>query len=125
MSFDSLVFIYNGHWSIQGGITYLSELTRGMESCALCDITHGLVRKKGQWKECEAQISTPIESLYLNQLEDPHKQAAGEEYPCILGRSGNNYKKLLGPLELKECEGDPEALKRLIDVVLLSQSKSS
>jgi hypothetical protein len=47
-----LVGVYNANSTITGELAYFIGAGLGSAHCALCDITHGLVRERPEWKAC-------------------------------------------------------------------------
>jgi hypothetical protein len=45
-----LVGVYNANGSVGGELAYFIGARLGRAHCALCDITHGLVRERATWK---------------------------------------------------------------------------
>ncbi len=58
--------VYNADGGIVGELSYVIGKIRGTAHCALCDITHGKVSKKKEWKRCAKELPAHIELLHLN-----------------------------------------------------------
>jgi hypothetical protein len=65
-----LIGVYNAEGSLLGELRYLIGRARGTAHCALCDITHGRLRKKRAFSEFQASCPAPIEMLHLDEQPD-------------------------------------------------------
>ena len=61
-----LVGVYNADGTVFGELSYFVGKRLGRAHCALCDITHGLVRERPAWQECVAALPVPFEMFHRN-----------------------------------------------------------
>lgn len=62
--------IYNADGGVAGEIRYLFGHLFGSVECALCDITHSLVRRKPEWDRMVARVGVPVIVLHRNELDE-------------------------------------------------------
>ena len=105
----NFVGIYNADGTILGEISYAAKKLFGRGSCALCDITHGWTGRRRDFDTtCN---SAGIEWTLLHRDEaTPEQLAAAGPLPAVLAERQGTWKLVLGPSELDECDGDPDAL---------------
>jgi hypothetical protein len=65
-----LVGIYNAEGTLRGELTYWVGARLGREHCGLCDITHGSVREKAEWKRCRAGLPVPFDTFHRDDQPD-------------------------------------------------------
>ena len=115
---DKLVGIYNANGSIFGELTYLFGKLTGHSDCALCDITHGPLKQKADFRDAQQALCISFENLHLNEL-DSEFNAFKASAPCIISIYGSEYSLFITSAELKQCKGDVDQLFDLIKIRLL------
>jgi hypothetical protein len=109
-----LFFVYN---SASGPFAMLADAVKkaaGIEECALCEITHGPLGKRGDWARCERGLGVPIEIVHRDEVPPAWKIDVGA-LPCVLSDSGDDRPRvLLDKDEIASCAGNADALERLI-----------
>lgn len=73
-----LVGVYDADGGLLGEAAYVWGKIRGTRHCALCDLTHGLVRRKPEWDQMVADLGIPMDLWHLNELPDDVRQAVAE-----------------------------------------------
>ena len=59
--------VYHADGGLLGELAYVVGKLRGTAHCGLCDITHGSVRVKPEWKTLEASLDIPFKLVHLNE----------------------------------------------------------
>ena len=109
-----LVGVYHADGSLRGELTYWVGKRLGRAHCALCDITHGLVRERTDWQQCRAGLPVPFDTYHRDDRPDAVRAATGELTPAVLAETDVGLVALLGPEELEACGGSP---RRLLDAI--------
>lgn len=65
-----LVGVYHANGSLRGEAAYALGKLFGTAHCALCDITHFVVRRKPEWDAMVERFGVPVELLHLDELPD-------------------------------------------------------
>lgn len=109
-----LIGVYDADGSIRGELAYFIGARLGRAHCALCDITHSLVRERADWKECRATLPVPFELFHRDdQPEDA--RSIGVDAPYVLADTGAALEVVLDRLALEGCDGDLDAFRRALD----------
>jgi hypothetical protein len=106
MKFNEYVGIYHADGTPLGEVRYLIGKIRGTAHCALCDITHGWVREKPEFRACRTSLGIPFRTLHLNELDDELRIFTAGKTPCVVGRSDAGWEFILRPDELASCGSD-------------------
>lgn len=104
------VGVYNAEGTVRGELAYWFGRRRGTAHCALCDITHGAVRQRSDWKRCSAGLPVPFDTYHLDDQPDRVRSAADGAAPAVLAETADGSVLLLGPDDLDACEGSPDEL---------------
>lgn len=59
-----LVGVYNADGTIRGELAYWVGKRLGRAHCALCDITHGSVKERPEWKRCRDGLPVPFDTYH-------------------------------------------------------------
>ena len=105
-SVTRLVGVYDANGGLLGEAAYVLGKVRGTRHCALCDITHGRVRRRPEWDRMVADLGVPVDLLHLNEMPADVRQAvAACGAPVVLARTGDGLEPLLVGAELDELDG--------------------
>jgi hypothetical protein len=111
-----LVGVYDADGTARGELAYWVAARLGRTHCALCDITHGLVRERSEWKTCRAALRVPFDTYHRDNRPEAVGAASGGVVPVVLAETDDGgFVVLLGPEELSECAGSAEQLGRAIE----------
>jgi hypothetical protein len=113
-TFQKLIGIYNAKGSLIGELQYFWGKIRGTAHCALCDITHGKLKEKNEFKKCKEGLDLPFELLHLDEL-DIELEKFGNEAPCIIGKNEGGYELIITAKELESCKSDVANFSELLD----------
>lgn len=115
---DALTGVYHADGSLLGELRYLAGRARGTTHCALCDITHGRLRERPEWRAARDRLPVPFRAVHLDERTNAERAASDGHTPCVLAHRGAEASVLLGPTELDACAGSPDALVTAILVAL-------
>lgn len=115
-----LVGVYNADGSLLGELRYLLGRARGTVHCALCETTHGLIRRRRDFDRACMALEEPLELRHRDELDPEQAAVVQGRLPCILVIEARP-EILLGPEELEECAGDPARLITRINDALTSR----
>ncbi len=116
--------VYHADGGLMGELAYVFGKLRGTAHCALCDITHGSVAKKPEWKRLEAELDIPMELVHLNEQSPELEQVTEGRTPCVVSQTGNEWRLVMGPEALESCNASVDRFReRLADA--LSESSAA
>lgn len=113
-----LVGVYNADGTLRGEVAYVVGKLLGRAHCALCDITHGAVSEKAEWKACRAALPVRFDTYHRNDQPDACRPLTDGRLPAVLAETDDGYLYLLGPDELDECGADPDRLVATVDAAV-------
>lgn len=115
-----LVGVYDAEGTIRGELAYWIGARLGRRHCSLCEITHGAVRQRPQWKACRAGLPIPFDTYHRNDQPEQVRAASRGRAPVVVAiTDGGGVVPLLGTEELEACAGSVD---RLVDAVEASIS---
>ena len=99
--------IYHANGGLGGEIVYLFGKLMGTAHCALCDITHGVLLEKKEFRTCHQRWEIPFEKLHLNEQKHTLAEFTKGHTPCVvLEENENHFVFALGAEALESCRGD-------------------
>ena len=104
------VGVYDADASLWGELSYWVGARLGVRHCALCDVTHGLLRRKAEWDRCAAELPVPFTTYHRDDAPADVRAAAAGAYPVVLGRTGHGLEIVLTAARIEACGGSPAAL---------------
>lgn len=107
--------MYDADSTLRGELSYWVGARLGRRHCSLCDITHGSVRERPEWKTCRDGLPVPFDTYHRNDQPDAVRAAAGATAPVVIVQTETAHLLLLTPAELHACEGSIEKLTDAID----------
>jgi hypothetical protein len=110
-----LIGVYDAEGGLLGEAAYVWGKLRGTRHCALCDITHGRVRRRPAWDRMVADLGIPVDLLHLNELPaDVRHAVAACGAPVVLARTGAGLEPLVVGADLDALDGSVERLGELL-----------
>ena len=115
-----LVAVYDADGSWRGELSYVLRKRIGRASCALCDITHGRVRERSDWRACKEQLTLPIVTYHRDDQPGALRAAfGGVALPFVAGeQSDGGYVLLVDAAGLQQCAGSPGRLVEAVQAAL-------
>ncbi len=110
-----LVGVYDANGTLRGELAYWVGARLGRRHCSLCDITHGSVRQRPEWKACRAGLPVPFDTYHRNDQPTAVAATANGQAPVVLADTGAGHVLLLGPAELEACDGFTDRLVEAIE----------
>ena len=89
-------------------LAYFIGARLGRAHCALCEVTHGLVRERPEWKQCRQTLAVPFAMYHLNDRPLAVSTACGGVAPVVLAETDDGMVLLLSPDGLSACAGSVE-----------------
>lgn len=104
-----IYFIYNASGTIAGELNYLYGKYFQDEHCELCDITHGTVSAKPEWKAWISALKCENYVLHTNEAEEMNVDYSRFELPVVLVDRGNGLEELVTKEEMADSGKGVEA----------------
>ncbi len=102
--------VYDADAGLVGEARYKVGHLLGRVECALCDISHGPMRRKAAFAELLDGVDVPVDVLHRNEQEPPLEAATKGMGPCVAARStGGGWTVVVPPADLAACGGDVAA----------------
>lgn len=114
LEISRLVGVYAADGTVIGEVKYWIGARLGRTHCSLCDITHGSVRERADWKACRSALPVAFDTYHRDDQPATVRAAAGDVTPVVVAETSDGVVVLLGPDDLEACAGSPD---RLIDAV--------
>ena len=115
-----LVGVYSADGTTLGELAYFVKARLGRTHCALCDVTHGLVRRRRDWAECSARLPVAFAAYHRNDHPAAIRSAASDSLPVVVAELvGGDVVVLLDAEELDRCDGSPERLVEAIEAAVV------
>ena len=105
-----LVGVYDADGDAWGELRYWVGARLGRAHCALCDITHGLVRERGSWQSCRAELPVAFDTYHRDDQPAGVRAASEDRVPVVLAETDGGFTLLLGPEAIERCDGSGPAL---------------
>ena len=109
-----LVGVYDADSSLRGELTYWVGARFGRRHCSLCEITHGSVRPRPEWKACQTGLPVPFDTFHRNDQPEPIRTAAGGRAPVVVAETDTGHVLLLASSDLDACDG---SIDRLVEAI--------
>jgi hypothetical protein len=110
-----LVGVYDAEGTLRGELSYWVGARLGRAHCALCDVTHGLLRERRDWRECREAMPVPFDTYHLDDQPPAVRDAAQGVAPVVLAETAVGYVVLLGPSQLEACSGSVASFSAALD----------
>ena len=115
-----LVGVYDADSTLRGELVYWVGARLGRRHCSLCEITHGSVRQRPEWKACQASLPVPFETYHRNDQPDPVRAAAGGQSPVVVAETDSGHMVLLDAGDLDACDG---SIDRMVEAIEQSAAR--
>lgn len=114
---ERLLGVYDADGTVVGEIGYVVGHLLGRRACALCDISHGVLRRRPAFDEAVASLGVPVEMLHRDEQPAGLAAVTQGELPCVVAEGDGECAVLLDRAALAACEGDPAVFAAAIRAV--------
>ena len=105
-----LVGVYDADSTWRGELAYWVGARLSRRHCALCEITHGSVRQRPEWKACQMGLPVPFDTYHRDDQPDDVGGAADRQAPVVVAETDREAVLLLAPDDLEACGGSIESM---------------
>ena len=116
---QSIVGVYDADGTLSGEVRYWFGARLGRAHCELCDITHGVFRRKHEWDRFVDECVVPFATFHRDDAPADVLAALGD-LAAVAAITDHAVVALLGPAELDACNGDVGAFARSLNSALVS-----
>jgi hypothetical protein len=116
-----LVGVYNADGTLLGELRYFVAARLGRAHCPLCDITHGRVRERSEWRNGRGRLPVPFETYHRND-QPARLRDSCDALPIVVADTDDGFVVLLRPDDLAACDGSVE---RLVSAVEDASTKAN
>ena len=109
-----LIGVYDADGTLRGEVLYWVGARLGRRHCSLCEITHGSVRTRPEWKACRAGLAVPFDTFHRNDQPSAVRAASGRQAPVVVAETPAGIVVLLAGHDLDACGG---SIERLVDAI--------
>lgn len=99
----ALYGVYHANGGLFGELAYVAGKVLGTTHCALCDITHGLVKEKPSFSACRTAFVAPLKTVHINEQTKDLAQFTAGRTPCVVAETSAGWLMLLTKADLEHC----------------------
>lgn len=111
-----LIGVYDADGTVWGEVRYWLGARVGAAHCALCDITHGVVRERRDWRRCADGLPVPFDTFHRNDQPEAVRSGSGGQVPVVVAETVDlDVVVLVGPASLEDCGASPDRLVEAIE----------
>ena len=119
MTVRRLIGVYNADGTVIGELAYFAGSHLGRTHCSLCDITHGLLRQKSEWRACRTELPVPFDTFHRNDQPDEVRSATENIAPVVVAQTDANLVVLMGPDALARCGSSVAEMTTAVDAAVI------
>ena len=112
-----LTGVYHADGGLLGELRYVVGKLRGTAHCALCDLTHGGVRKKASFCALEDRLPVPVKLVHLNERSEEVARFTDGRTACVIAHTDQGLVMLLDPQQL-ELGGSVDAFQQALQTAV-------
>jgi hypothetical protein len=116
-----LVGVYDADGGLVGEAKYVIGHLLGRAECALCDITHGPLRRKQTFDALCARLGVPFDVVHRNERSPEVEHATRDDLPCVIALTDAGIVSLLDRAALEACGGEVAQLEAALDTAILDR----
>ena len=109
-----IIFVYNANSGLMNTVLDIGHKILSPETynCNLCNITHGVLQEREEWKTFRESSTDELEFLHKDEFEKKYKQV--KAYPTVLmSNQENHLHEILNKDELNQLKSVEELIKTL------------
>lgn len=107
---ERLVGVYDADGTFFGELAYVVGHLLGRRSCALCDITHGGLKRRPEFDEAAATLGVPFDLRHRDERSPALATLTEGALPCVVAEGDGEQLVLVDRATLARCGKDPAAL---------------
>jgi hypothetical protein len=116
-----LVGVYDADGSVVGELSYFVRARLGRAHCGLCDITHGLVRERNDWRAARDDLPVEFVTFHRDDQPDAIRAVTTGRLPAVVAETDDGVVLLVDGDGLDACAGDPASLITLLQTAIEDQ----
>ena len=102
--------VYDADGTLLGELGYVVGHLLGRRSCALCDITHGSLKRRPEFDAAAATLDVPFDLLHRDERSPELVALTDGALPCVVAEGDGERLVLVDRTALAACGKDPVAL---------------
>ncbi len=99
--------VYDADGSLRGELTYWIGARLGRRHCSLCEITHGSVLERKDWRQCRDDLGITFDTVHRDEASPEVMAVIQDNLPAVVALTSRGVVLLLGPEGLTRCKGSP------------------
>ncbi|WP_300434082.1 GTPase [Christiangramia sp.] len=114
---EKLIFVYNAD---SGKINLYKDILHKVISpktypCSLCDITHGVLKEREEWKRFRENAQVEMEFLHKDEFQKEYASKFGHtfEFPVILAQTDKGLEVFMSRQDLSEIKDEVMLIKEV------------
>ncbi len=114
-----IIFVYNANSGLMNTVLDIGHKILSPETyeCNLCNITHGVLQEREEWKTFRESSTDDLEFLHKDEFEKKYQQV--KEYPVILMSNGRNeLQEIINKDELNQLDTVEGLIKKLKETII-------
>ncbi len=112
--------VYDADHTLRGEVAYAVGARLGRTHCALCDITHGRLKERSDWKECRDGLPIPFDTYHRNDQPGEVRTALDGAAPAVVAITDQGVVPLLDGVALDRCDADPVSLIAAVEAAVVA-----
>ena len=109
-----LAGVYDADGGFTGEARYVVGHLLGRLQCALCDITHGPVRRKKDFDALRDRLGVPFNVVHRNERSPDIAELTGDRLPCVVAVTADRRVVVMDRDALAACGGEVEQFARAL-----------
>ena len=106
--------VYDADGSLVGEVSYVVGRALGRAHCALCDITHGALRERADWRAGVRTLDVPFVTYHRDD-QPAAVRALGAALPVVVAEHDDGSLTVAATADdLEACGASPSALVQLL-----------
>ncbi len=110
-----LIGVYNADSTLRGELSYVVGRALGRRNCALCDVTHGNLRERSDWKRCRAALAIPFDTFHRDDQPAAVRDLVGDSLPVVVAETDTGIVWLLDSEAISRCGASPERFMEAVE----------
>lgn len=117
-----IIGVYDADGTLRAEIGHWLSARLGRRPCALCDITHGPLLERRDWRRCRTELPVRFDTYHRDDQPREVAAAAAGRAPVVLVETATDAVHLLGPEDIAACQGSPG---QLVDAILAAVARQA